>query len=102
MAVDSRTIVADHGGHIGEHGLLGHVASVYEPLLHVPLLVLGPAELVGRGVQRTQALYQAFHAWGRGEAATLTTGGPVLAEHEGSGITPAPCGARAASRTPPG
>ena len=80
-------IVADHGEHIGEHGLLGHVASVYEPLLHVPLLVLGPAELVGRGVQpdrvSTQGLYQAFHAWAQGEAAALTTGGPVLAEYEG-------------------
>ena len=80
-------VVADHGEQLGEHGLFGHGSSLYEPLLHVPLLVLGPAELVGRGVEAarvsTQGLYQAFHAWAGGEAARLVDTGPVVADHEG-------------------
>lgn len=35
-------ITADHGEHFGEHGLQGHAQSLYLPLLHVPLLILGP------------------------------------------------------------
>lgn len=35
-------ITADHGEHFGEHGLHGHAQSLYTPLLHVPLMVLGP------------------------------------------------------------
>jgi arylsulfatase A-like enzyme len=80
-------VVSDHGEQLGEHGLFGHGSSLYEPLLHVPLLVLGPAELVGRGVEAarvsTQGLYQAFHAWAGGEAARLVDGAPVVADHEG-------------------
>jgi arylsulfatase A-like enzyme len=80
-------VVSDHGEQLGEHGLFGHGSSLYEPLLHVPLLVLGPAELVGRGVEptrvSTQGLYQAFHSWARAEAATLVDGVPVVADHEG-------------------
>lgn len=42
-------ITADHGEHFGEHGLHGHAQSLYLPLLHVPLMVLGPG--VPRGVR---------------------------------------------------
>ncbi len=35
-------IVADHGENLGEHGLLNHVFSVHETLLHVPLVVRLP------------------------------------------------------------
>ena len=35
-------ITADHGEHLGEHKLYGHGCSLYEPELHVPLLVLDP------------------------------------------------------------
>jgi arylsulfatase A-like enzyme len=80
-------IVADHGEHLGEHGLVGHVASVYEELLHVPLLVLGPEDLVGRGVEEarvsTRRLYHALLDWSRGEAATLVSDEPVVADYEG-------------------
>jgi arylsulfatase A-like enzyme len=86
-------VVSDHGEQLGEHGLFGHGSSLYEQLLHVPLLVLGPAELVGRGVEAarvsTQGLYQAFHAWAQGEAARLVDGGPVVADHEGLWHQPA-------------
>jgi arylsulfatase A-like enzyme len=35
-------VLSDHGDNIGEHGLLGHNYSVWETLLHVPLLVRFP------------------------------------------------------------
>lgn len=41
----SRTLVivlSHHGSSFGEHGLGSHVACLYEPLVHVPLIVLGP------------------------------------------------------------
>ena len=45
-AVDrSRTlivVVADHGESLGEHGELTHGLLLYEPTLHVPLIVAGP------------------------------------------------------------
>lgn len=43
-----RTIViitSDHGEQHGEHGLLGHVNSVYMPLLHVPLVIVHPGSV---------------------------------------------------------
>ena len=80
-------IVADHGEQLGEHGLFGHGSSLYEQLVHVPLLVLGPAELVGRGTEparvSTQRLYQAFQDWVRAEEATLVNDELALAEYEG-------------------
>ena len=36
-------VVADHGENIGEHGLLGHQYSLYDTVLHVPLVVSGGA-----------------------------------------------------------
>lgn len=41
--------VADHGESLGEHGLLNHLYGLYEPLIHVPLVMRGPD--IGRGVQ---------------------------------------------------
>lgn len=80
-------VVADHGEHLGEHGLLGHVASVYQELLHVPLLALGPEELVGRGVEDTRVstrrLYHALLDWAGCEAASLVSDEPVVADYEG-------------------
>lgn len=35
-------ITADHGEHFGEHGLYSHVASLYEPILHIPLIIKYP------------------------------------------------------------
>ncbi len=36
-------VTSDHGEHLGEHGLLGHGASVYRQEVHVPLLVIPPS-----------------------------------------------------------
>jgi arylsulfatase A-like enzyme len=35
-------VTADHGQQLGEHGLVGHFFSVYEPLARVPLVVRHP------------------------------------------------------------
>lgn len=47
-------VTADHGQQLGEHGLVGHFFSVYQPLARVPLVVRHPAlprGLVERPVQ---------------------------------------------------
>ncbi len=38
-------ITSDHGEHLGENHMLGHKLSVYEPLLHVPLVLWGPGRI---------------------------------------------------------
>lgn len=35
-------VTADHGEYFGEHGLEKHYYGLYEPVLHVPLVVRGP------------------------------------------------------------
>ena len=35
-------LLADHGEHFGEHGHMGHRFSLYQPLIHVPLIIIGP------------------------------------------------------------
>jgi arylsulfatase A-like enzyme len=35
-------ITSDHGEHFGEHGLAQHGHSLYRPLIHVPLVIVGP------------------------------------------------------------
>lgn len=43
--LDENTLVvltADHGQHFGEHGTFGHGLTLWEPVLHVPLLLRGP------------------------------------------------------------
>lgn len=38
-------VTADHGEHFGEHGLYLHGNSLYEPLIHVPLLMVWPERI---------------------------------------------------------
>jgi arylsulfatase A-like enzyme len=42
-------LTADHGEQFGEHGAFGHGMSLYEPEVHVPLIVVSPGR-VPRGV----------------------------------------------------
>lgn len=37
-------IVSDHGEFLGEHGLIEHAKDVYQPVLHVPLIVKEPGQ----------------------------------------------------------
>lgn len=51
--LDERTIVvltADHGDEFFEHGNKGHSHSLYDELVHVPLIVRGPGALAGHRV----------------------------------------------------
>jgi arylsulfatase A-like enzyme len=54
-------VCGDHGENLGEHGELGHVMSVYEPTLRVPLVVRWPGRLEGGRTEdaevRLQDLY---------------------------------------------
>ncbi len=38
-------VVSDHGEHLGEHHMLGHKLSVYDPLLRVPLILRYPGRI---------------------------------------------------------
>ncbi len=40
-------IVSDHGEHLTDHGLMGHGMSMYESLLHVPLILYHPKHFAG-------------------------------------------------------
>ena len=54
-------VVADHGESMDEHGLLAHLYSLHEPLIHVPLVIRGPDVPCGR---RTDALVQTQDIFG--------------------------------------
>ncbi|HAH05720.1 MAG TPA: hypothetical protein DCM05_04205 [Elusimicrobia bacterium] len=52
---DTLVIIAgDHGDQLGEHGLVGHMTGLYEPILHVPLILRHPGfpELKGKRIGR--------------------------------------------------
>jgi len=38
------TVVSDHGEFLGEHNLIGHSKDVYQPVVHVPLVVKEPGQ----------------------------------------------------------
>ena len=42
-------IVADHGEHLGEKHFIGHTVSLYNELIHVPLIVRDPSGDLQRG-----------------------------------------------------
>ena len=55
LALYGRTIVvvsSPHGESLGEHGLLSHVGGLYEPLVHVPLIIRHPT--IGVGTRSAQ------------------------------------------------
>jgi len=40
-------VTADHGEAFGEHGLLAHGRQLYDELVHIPLILVGPEPFVG-------------------------------------------------------
>ncbi|HXO19218.1 MAG TPA: sulfatase-like hydrolase/transferase [Thermoanaerobaculia bacterium] len=56
LGLDGRTVVAaaaDHGESLGEHGELTHGLLLYEPTLHVPLLLRAPGTIAAGRVVHT-------------------------------------------------
>ncbi len=53
-ALDNTMVIicADHGDHLGEKQLVGHLFSVYNELVHVPLIIRDPAGNFARGTSR--------------------------------------------------
>ena len=49
-------VTADHGEQFGEHGDYGHGCSVYQPEIHVPLLIRFPQVPKGRVVREAVSL----------------------------------------------
>ena len=56
-------ICADHGEHLGEKQLMGHSVSLYDTLVHVPLIVRDPSGDFPRGisVDRMVSTRRIFH-----------------------------------------
>lgn len=46
-------IVADHGESLGEHGYVGHGRQLYEPMVHVPMMLRYPPAIPAGEVIRT-------------------------------------------------
>jgi arylsulfatase A-like enzyme len=49
-------LTADHGQHFGEHQVYGHGQTLYDSLLHVPLLLRGPGVPAGKRVSDSVGL----------------------------------------------
>ena len=103
-------VTSDHGEHLGEHALFGHASSLYAPEVHVPLVIVGPAEVpAGRVVRELVSLRDLpatvvdllgatpkpsfpgtslARRWDHAEAGRPSAG-PVLSEVEGPAKGPA-------------
>jgi arylsulfatase A-like enzyme len=70
-------VAADHGDHLGEKQLVGHIFSLYNELVHVPLLIRDPAGDFARGssVDQFVSTRRLFHTM-------LSTAGSATAEEE--------------------
>lgn len=77
-------VTADHGEHLGEHGLAGHCLSVSEELVHVPLIAAGPGVAQER-VEEQVELRELYTFLQR--AAGIEPGDPTMGtEHAQGGI----------------
>ena len=75
-------ITADHGEEFGAHGVFGHGAALYEPEIHVPLIILVPGSDTRVDVGEVVSLIDL--------APTLLDwiGAPVPASFEGRSVVP--------------
>ena len=48
-------VTSDHGEHLGEHGLIDHVLSFYEPAVRIPLILRHPTSFAGGEVRHDLA-----------------------------------------------
>lgn len=84
-------VTSDHGEYFGEHRLVGHSKDVYQPALHVPLLVKGAEQHQGSRtdmpVSSAQVAHLVVEALGAPAAERLARrfprapGSPVVAEN---------------------
>jgi arylsulfatase A-like enzyme len=77
-------VTSDHGENLGEHGLMDHMFSVHEPIVHVPLLVRYPGGRprgVERGLVQTLDIFPTV-------AAVLADGDGVTAQFQGRPLPP--------------
>lgn len=92
-------ICADHGEHLGEKQLMGHSISLYNELVHVPLIVRDPSGNLFRGstVEETVSTRRIFHTaltaagLSQPHEETLTLAHSAASRHEtvyAEGITP--------------
>lgn len=61
LGLGERTLVAvvgDHGESLGEHGEQGHGLFLYQPSVHVPLLLAGPPGVVPAGRRIDEVVHQ--------------------------------------------
>ncbi|NIR71676.1 sulfatase [candidate division KSB1 bacterium] len=78
-------VTADHGEHLGEHNLYSHVASLYEPIVHIPLILRYPRELASEAasdqpVQHIDLLPTILEVGGSDEGYKLNGAGRNLFE----------------------
>jgi arylsulfatase A-like enzyme len=78
-------LVSDHGEQFGRHGTYGHAHDLYEPLVHVPLVVWGPGVRAARVAEPVSTIGihgLVRHAAGleRRPAVLLEPGGEVVVE----------------------
>ncbi len=81
-------IVADHGEMLGEHRYMGHGLSVFEELVHVPLMVRYPGQVEGERRKEAVSTRQLFHTLLEGAGITQ------VAREETSPVETAPLSLR--------
>ncbi len=81
-------VLADHGEHLGEHGLFNHNSSLYEPLLHVPLVAWSQGVDLSAGPVDGPVSLLGLAGWlaglTEGRVEPMPADGPVVAEYEGT------------------
>lgn len=52
--------ISDHGQAFGEHGFYGHNHSLYQEVLHVPMIIHLPGQTAGRRIPWNMSLYDLY------------------------------------------